>query len=459
MKQARRSGPRARAMKREVVPGSLKKVRVERLNWLQTELAEKAGVGVATVGRAEAGVAIRAMQAQWIEDVIRRALKEPIPLLFADARTSEVCVVLSEERVMPPPSIMPPTSQNDANGVWMPQPTPGSVWFDPNTKRLWRMRRSKYLPIDARDLRTGMGRVSRFETPQEIVTAAEARPDVLLESDVHGFLREMWTLRPELTESFISGCPSLKCWVDNIWAPVPPGSKDLEQEQLKKFFLLMDGYRRTGTIIKKYLPQFSYKDISCWRIYVQAFPESIALLEAISADKEIAAPQRMAASLLCSALATTDDSTISSRACAISARLRDEVSVSTVYNYNEYQVVRQFLFGAVEAEEFPVGRMLNFLHDHSKTNWEFLLNRGYYDDPTDKSFAFSIVKKCTRPLPRDKRTERISEYHRNQVLPRDLVDETDRIIAAGQYGPAVKLLRHDVTNARRLYHMTSLGRV
>jgi transcriptional regulator with XRE-family HTH domain len=431
MNAKRRSGPRGQRMKKALDPDTLRTVRAETLGWTQAELSEKAGIGKATVGRAEAGLAIRAKQADLIEATIDAALGTGAQL-FGDARTGEAHTVLSEENLILKPSIWTPNrfsptiSASDSNGAPTPIPGPSGVWFDPDTKTLWRMRRSKFVSINDWDLRANMGRLRRIEVPEAALE--EAAADLLLDADVYEFLREIWAARPAMYESFLAARPALRQWVQSIWAPLRAGSKDLEQRQLAKFFLAMQAYRQTGKIDARLLPRFAYESISCWRIFVQTFPESIGLLEAVSADKNVSDRHRMAVSLLSSTLATTDDSTISSRARGISARLRDEVGLSSVHRYSEYQVIRQFLFGAVEAEAFPANRLLDFLHRHSRKGWEFLLNRGYYNDPTDLSFARSAVKKCERPLPRDERTRSISEYHRN-LLPKGLVDEVGKMIA------------------------------
>lgn len=284
------------------------------------------------------------------------------------------------------------------------------------------MRRSLFVPLGKQELKTNIGRLRRVEVSEVARSQALAdRPEVLMDSQAYEFLRDVWS-HPKKYVSIISYSPHLKYWVENIWAPVSRNSVSLEREQLAKFFRAMQAVDPDPSN----LPGFTYDDISCWRIFVQIFPESLSLLEQVSMNYKLPHAQRMAISLLSSALATTDDSRISSRACAIVRRLSREVTDSTVRSYREYKWRRQFLFAGVEAGEVQLAVFLNFIEAHVSTGWEFRLHRDYYKDLTDETFTRSTVKKLELPLRRDVVTRQIVEYHLNNVLRREDVDQAYR---------------------------------
>ena len=299
----------------------------------------------------------------------------------------------------------------------------GNVWFDPDSKTLWRTAKSVLLPINTTDLDENAGRLGalrRIEIPRKALEEAVLdRPDLLMSKDVYEFLRDVWS-HPKKYHSIIAGRPALKKWVEGIWAVPSSESKNLERIQLQKFYQAM----QSPQISNESLPDFTYDEVSCWRIFMQAFPESVSLLEVASANKAIRYTQRMALASLSSTLAMTTDWRISSRATAVSVRLMREFTVSTVYSYRQYQLVRHLLYTAVEAGEFSADNFLKFVRNHP-VKWEFDLNRDYYKDYTDATMALTIVRKLDRPFNRDEWTKKISEYHRD-ILPKKLVDEAYR---------------------------------
>lgn len=301
----------------------------------------------------------------------------------------------------------------------------GGVWFDSNTKTLWHMAQSVFLPLSEEDLdmKTGMlGALRRIEIPRAALTEAMLdRPDLLMDRQVYEFLRDVWS-HPKKYLPIIAERPALKTWIENIWAPRLRGSKGLERRQLQKFYRAM----QSPDIPAELLPDFTYDEVSCWRVFIQAFPESLGLLEAASSITKMRHTQRMAVAALSSTLALTDDWRISSRAAAITRRLIRDVAASTVYSYREYQLVRHLLYAAVEAGESPADNFLDFVQNpHHPVKWELDLNRKYYKDHTDATMALTIVRKLERPLNRDEWTRKVTEYHSN-LLPKKLIDAAYR---------------------------------
>jgi DNA-binding winged helix-turn-helix (wHTH) protein len=300
------------------------------------------------------------------------------------------------------------------------------IWFDSKSKSMWQMRRSIFLPISKEDLdpeRGKLGMLRRLETPQAVLAEATAdRPDLIMGSDIYEFLRDLWS-NPKKYHSILEGHPALKTWITNVWAPLLPGSQTLERKQLGKFYDAM----QSPEIEERLLPGFTYNEVSCWRVFVQVFPESIHLLEAASAV-DISNAKRMTVAALSSTLAVTDDWGMSMRAMAIAARLLRETSARTVYSYREYKLIRHYLYAAVEAGVCPAERFLDFVHNpHHSFKWELQFNREYYKDESDAPLALAAVRKIERPLNRDAATKKISEDHR-ELLPRHLIEKAyDRL--------------------------------
>ena len=437
------SRPRAYPTTRAVDPLAFKTLRTKKLKWNQVILAEKAGVSVATVGRAENDAEIRISSARLIETAIRNKLGWQIDPLFIGIDSATLPE--SGSRNSPQNSQSSLRSIQDASlraepsgdGA-APAEQNNRLWFDQQSRTLWRRKGSILLPIDTNDVQRHIGRLRRLEVPTAVLDEARSagnwqellvnHPESLMSSEVYERLRDVWSHRKKY-RSIVSGCPALKQWIKSIWSPVPASARDLEREQLKKFYRAMQSQEPDEML----LPGFTYDEISCWRVFVQAFPDAIRLLEKVAEITSMSNTRRMAISLLSSALAKTDAPEISSRAAAVNAHLAREVVASAVVDYRGYKKVRQFLYTAVEAGEFPVERMLDFLHRYADRKWEFRLNSEYYLDPTHQTFARSIVKKLDRPLLRDQATRRISEYLL-ELLPKSLLDNAQRIVRTS--GPA-----------------------
>jgi transcriptional regulator with XRE-family HTH domain len=410
----RKTGPRAR---KTVVASDrfrVKELRVQ-AKWTQEDLAIQAGVGKISVQRFETDTPIEVQNALLIEEALKKRLgANTVGQLFKQSEDTEF--EIATQQWMETNSN--PIQQLVRAGRPHRGKYPGNLWFDVSAKTLWGMRPTIFLPIEAKDLDFVGGKLRKFEVPRVVLESiASAKPELLMGFKVYEYLRDVWS-HPKKYHSIISGYPPLKEWVDAIWAPVPKAAELLERHNLQNFFCAMQ--KRDPDV--RCLPTCTFDDVSCWRIFVQMFPESICLLEMVGKNKSMPTSIRMAISLLSSTLATTDEGWISIRARALADRLREEVAGSAVRNFQQYKLVRQFLFAAVEAGEFPVGTMLDFLHRYASTGWELRHNREYYADPTDVSFTLGTIRKCARPLLRDQMTLTIQEYYLNELLPKKLVE-------------------------------------
>jgi hypothetical protein len=310
------------------------------------------------------------------------------------------------------------------NIVTLPQLRYG-IWRD-SDNNVWYLRNSKLIPIVDSELEKLFGRMRRTPAPEAGMEEGRRNdPKLLIDACMFEFLHDWWSSNPlKHASTFPSPPPVLTEWRERIWAPTSPEDEQLERTQLDRFIAVMGRHWRTGEVEPEDMPDFTYEEISCWRIFLQLFPQSVGLLETASKVERLSDTKRMALALLSSAVATTDDHEMSDRARKVVGNLLQDIGGSNVSTYEEYQVVRQFLYAAVEAEKYPVGEMLRFLRQYRKENWEVKLNRVYYKDKdsTDIPFGLSIMTKCDRPLPRDERTKKISEYHRDRVLPKSVID-------------------------------------
>jgi hypothetical protein len=299
------------------------------------------------------------------------------------------------------------------------------IWFDPASKLMWRMpmAESAFLPINAEDLEKRSGKfgvLRQIEVPLAVRDEVLViRPDLLMPREIYDFLRDVWS-HPKRYHSILNGQPALKAWVKRIWDSSSPSSKDLERKQLLNFYRAM----QSPQIDEQLLPNFTYGEVSCWRVFTQAFPESIFRLEEASSIKELSTQKRATIAALCSTLAMIKDNwPIAIKAAAITSRLLKETSAETVYSYREFKLIRHFLYAAVEAGACPVERFLNFIHNpHHPVEWEFRFNREYYESDTDARLAATVARKLERPLNRDEHTRKITEYHR-EFLPKGLLEK------------------------------------
>ena len=106
------------------------------------------------------------------------------------------------------------TNDLGAGGAGAHKPQ-GGLWFDSNSKTLWHMATSVFLPISETDLdmRTGnVGLLRRIEAPRDVLEEAVLeRPELLMDRHVCEFLRDVWS-HPKKYHSIMAGRPALKRW-------------------------------------------------------------------------------------------------------------------------------------------------------------------------------------------------------------------------------------------------------
>jgi hypothetical protein len=175
------------------------------------------------------------------------------------------------------------------------------------------MAKSIYLPLKEEDLdaETGvLGRIGRFEASNVAVAEVVAeRPELLTPTALHEFMHDIWS-NPRAFNSMIKRNPALQAYVAGIWSNVRADAINMEKQQLKNFHRAM----HSPQINLSWLPSYSWAHMNCWRVFVQAYPPSIRLLEKISKAKGIPPTHLMAISLLASTLATMGEWPIACRA-------------------------------------------------------------------------------------------------------------------------------------------------
>jgi hypothetical protein len=295
---------------------------------------------------------------------------------------------------------------------------------------IWRTRNSLLVPISETDLFRHFGALGSMEIPAIVLNEAKMMPETLtVEIDLWRLLHNIWSL-PEKYQQQAMGLPGIRNWLNSRMTPIAPKYKQWERKQFQKFVRAMEGILSGNKIS---LPSFTYKEISCWRIFVQLFPESIRILNRVSQYPEAHQPQElMAASLLSSTLASADDDVLSGKARNLLRRMQSVANNAKLYDYRQYRVVRQIRFSVTEADgsEKAVQETIDFVHSHPK-EWDSLLNRRYYRDTTDVSLVRSTIRKLERPKPRDLRTARVSEFFLER-FPKSLVDEVRKAVHANE---------------------------
>lgn len=238
-------------------------------------------------------------------------------------------------------------------------------------------------------------------------------------ADIWLLLRNLWSL-PERYRREASKLPQIRAWLDDILRPRDRGREQHERKQFQSFVRAMQD---VGCAEVLPIPGFTYDEISCWRVFIQLFPESLCLLKQVSEHpSHYRADQLMAVALLSSALATADDQVLAGRAHDTLTRLSSVAANSRTYRFQHYAVIRQLYFAMAEAhgDLAWVNRCVNFIRRHPAT-WDLRLTRAYSRDHTDGALARSVMKKIECPKPRDVNTGRISEFLLDR-LPKGLVD-------------------------------------
>jgi hypothetical protein len=170
------------------------------------------------------------------------------------------------------------------------------------------------------------------------------------------------------------------------------------------------------------LPRFTYRNLSCWRVFTQLYPESMRLLELAAIYPERwNINQIKSAAVLLSTVASTDEYPLVGRANDALKKLYSQLITSRCNNFEEYSLIRQLHFTLAEADagKTNVERCLDFIYLHP-WEWELRIHRAYYNDPTDQNFEMSLRRKLEQSKPRDLRVSSVVQFSLEQLrLGRD----------------------------------------
>ena len=211
---------------------------------------------------------------------------------------------------------------------------------------LWRTRRSLLVPIREVDLFHHFGHLGVFEIPAGAVQEAlNMNHENKIAADIWLLLRNLWSL-PERYRREASKLPQIRAWLDDILRPRDRGREQHERKQFQSFVRAMQD---VGCAEVLPIPGFTYDEISCWRVFIHLFPESLCLLKQVSEHpSHYRADQLMAVALLSSALATADDQVLAGRAHDTLTRLSSVAANSRTYRFQHYAVIRQLYFAMAE---------------------------------------------------------------------------------------------------------------
>jgi hypothetical protein len=304
-------------------------------------------------------------------------------------------------------------------------------------RALWRTRRSRILPIGELDVFRRAGHLQRFESPQAVLDEASQRTEVCASEDVWHFLHALWSL-PAKYRDEANSLPGVRQWLRQILEPPTSPAVARQRDQFRRFVTAMRTYDQ-GQVFP--MPAFKWEEVSSWRIFLLIFPESFRLLARLFSHPEFWSPsQRMAALLLASTLANSDDSVMEAKAANDLIRhWREEFDSPRVDTYSKYKLVQQYYFASAEAEggNTQVERCLNFIVRNSGPDysWNTRLNSEYYGDRSGVRKARAVVAKWQNPKPRDLKAMRVNELILG-TIPQALIDESFRDSSAlAEHGP------------------------
>jgi hypothetical protein len=245
-----------------------------------------------------------------------------------------------------------------------------------------------------------------------------------VDQDVWERLRDISKSPGELSNRTKS--PEVRKWLDEI---ASASSRKQHSQEITEFWTFRDAMVNLarGEPFRFSLPGFTYDEVSCWRIFVQMYPESLCLLEQFARPQNsFSTHQRMAALQLLSTLASSGDVSLAGRAQKILKEISSQFSAGHAYEFEHYSMLRQIHYTLAEASgsRQAIDQCIDFIHAHS-TEWDLDLNRHYYGKDTDVPFVLSSLRKLEYPKERDLRTKRISEFFLQRV-PSKLIDGARR---------------------------------
>lgn len=272
--------------------------------------------------------------------------------------------------------------------------------------------RSMHLPLNESDLFKHIQVIPKIEVPANVLREIDLKNQFANEAQKWDYLHDLW--RSDYPFNQISSEYKYTIrWLSKLDLKPNPIATAQGRMELRNFI---------STLLAAYsgqpfnLPLFNFQTINKWRVFVGIYPESINIFRNIFAKPSNWTSQEIKSSFtLLSTLVYEDDHVVSNRAMDLLSKLDDNYDFKIVQNFEEYSIVRQYLYVRAEADgnKDSVNKCLDFINYYNKTitggvDWELLIHRLYYQS-NDTATAQSFRNKFELPKIRDENARKINQ--------------------------------------------------
>jgi hypothetical protein len=292
-------------------------------------------------------------------------------------------------------------------------------------KSIWRINNNLQLPLNEIDIFRNLGNLRKFEIPINLKNELTKSTNNIInidissnEEDIRNEIRNIWINHPKYQKDLGKG--NLFLWLNEVTKLIDKDTYLKEYNEFKRFVLSMRTFSlKTFSLKKKpfWFPNFNYLEVSCWRIFVQMYPESIKLIEfVISNPWYWDNDQILAAFLLLSTLSQDSDNYFSSNTVDILNSVSNHYHSKTANDYNQFQITCEYTFVLAEAigDKTLVKNHIDFVNKNP-IDWMLKLNQDYYGDKTNNTLKRATFMKIKNPKLRDEKTKEISEFMQNRI--------------------------------------------
>src|SRR6266480_6046970 len=266
------------------------------------------------------------------------------------------------------------------------------------SRSLWRVQRSRTLPVSLGDVFQNFGRLVSFQVPQSVLDELR-EVGSLSEEQAWDYLRRCW--RGDVNDRG-GGHPSsaIEKWIKQL-GDTP--SKERVMEELTEFrrFVFSLGQYEGGNVFD--MPGYTRRELWPWRVFFAKFPQSFVLLRRVFQRPALWRPQQVISGLLlASTMAHIGDLTLSNAAYDLLRRQEADFARPYVTSYEQYQVVANYYAARAEAGgQRELDAFMNFTRRHLNEvdDWDLQLMPDYYETNYFHSAPFSMAK-VRNPKPR-----------------------------------------------------------
>jgi hypothetical protein len=263
---------------------------------------------------------------------------------------------------------------------------------------LFRVQRSRTLPISFGDIFENFGRLTSFQVPQPVL-------DELREIGLHSeeqaweHFRKCW--RDDLCRLPREKPSSATArWVHQTARPRSDTWIAEERSEFQRFVAAVHQCEQ-GTVFM--MPRYARRELWPWRVFIEMFPQSLVLLETFFRRPELWQPSQAASGLLlASTLAHAADRTVSNAAHDLLRKQRSLFENPCVVNFEQYQVSAIYYAALAEAGgRRDLDRLMKFTRRHldEADDWDLQLMPKYFEVDYWECAQFSLAK-IENPTPR-----------------------------------------------------------